>query len=97
MRLKVGHSKLHRSQVGTVVARSAEAVGSILHLEVHIEGCAKRAVLDTGAQSTIMSRDSPQSHYMYARGGTGCTGLGSTKSKLYGHSGADCNEWELAC
>ena len=57
MRLQVEQSKLQKSSVGTVVAQSANAVGPVLYLEVQIEGCPVTAVVDTGAQSTILSRE----------------------------------------
>ena len=57
MRLQVEQSKLHKSSIGTVVAQSANAVGPVLFLEVQIEGCPVKAVVDTGVQSTILSRE----------------------------------------
>lgn len=36
---------------------SVEAVGPVVCVEVQIEGCPVTAVVDTGAQSTIVSRD----------------------------------------
>ena len=56
MQLKMEQSKLQKSRVSTVVAQSADAVGPVLSIEVKIEGCPVEAMVDTGAQSTILSR-----------------------------------------
>ena len=50
MQLQVQQSKLQKSSVGTVVAQSANTVGPVLYLEIQIEGCPVKAVVDTGAQ-----------------------------------------------
>lgn len=57
MQLQVEQSKLRKSGVRTVVAQSAKAVGPVLFLEIQIEGCPVKAVVDTRAQSTILSRE----------------------------------------
>ena len=57
MRLNVEQSKLQKSKVGTVVADSVDAVGPVVFLDVQIEGYPVKAVVDTGAQSTIILRD----------------------------------------
>lgn len=56
MRLGVEQSKLKTSKVGTVMADSVKAVGPVVSVEVRIEGCPLQAIVDTGAQSTILSR-----------------------------------------
>ena len=90
MRLKVERSKL---SVGTVVADTVDAVGPVMFLDVEIEGCPVRAVVDTGSQSTIVSRD--QLHQIArAMRQLKCEGptLVTPSAKLYGRSGRDRSE-----
>ena len=54
MRLNMEKSKLQKANVGTVVADQVASVGPVIYLDVEVE---VRAVVDTGAQSTIISRD----------------------------------------
>ena len=56
MRVNLEKSKLQEARVGTVVADAIKAVGPVLFFDVEIEGYPVRAVVDTGAQSTIVSR-----------------------------------------
>ena len=93
MQLQVQQSKLQKSSVGAVVAQSANTVGPVLYLEIQIEGCPVNAVVDTGAQSTILSRDTLHrvAKYMW-EAGCDVPSLVQPSAKLYGRSGADCSE-----
>ena len=57
MKLKMKPSKVHKSRVRIVIAQSADAVGPILYVDITVVGCPVTAVVNTGAQSTIMSRE----------------------------------------
>ena len=45
------------SNIDTIVAHPTDAVGPVVYLELVIEGYPVKAVVDSGAQSTILSRD----------------------------------------
>ena len=93
MRLKMEQSKLRKSRVGTVIAQSADAVGPILSVEITVEGCPVTAVVDTGAQSTIISRETLHRVAQCRReAGRGELELVQPSAKLYGRSGADSSE-----
>ena len=93
MRVNVERSKLEQSSVGTVVADTVDAVGPVVFLDVEIEGCPVRAVVDTGSQSTTVLRD--QLHQI-ARAMRQSEHKGPTlvtpSAKLYGGSGSDRSE-----
>ena len=93
MRLNLEQSKLNTLRVGTVFADSVEAVGPVVSVEVQIEGCPVQAVVDTGAQSTILSRALLHriAKSMQDSGRDGPE-LVRPSAKLYGRSGADCSE-----
>ena len=82
-------SKLQRSTVGTV----ADAVGPVMLLDIQIEGCPVKAVVDTGAQSTIISRDLVhQIAKVMREAGNKQPTLVRPSAKLYGRSGSDRSE-----
>ena len=97
MRLNVEQSKLQKSKVGTVVADSVDAVGPVVLLDVQIEGYPVKAVVDTGAQSTIISRDLLQRIAKYMRdAGREDPTLMHPSAKLYGRSGSDSSELTIS-
>ena len=96
MRLKMEQSNLRKSRVGTVIAQSADAVGPILSVKITVEGCPVTAVVDTGAQSTIMSRETLHRVAQCRReAGHGELELIQPSAKLYGRSGADSSELRI--
>ena len=97
MRLNVEQLKLQKSKVGTVVADSVDAVGPVVFLEVQIEGYPVKAVVDTGAQSTIISRDLLHRIAKYMRdAGREDPTLVHPSAKLYGRSGSDSSELTIS-
>ena len=93
MRLNMEKSKLQKANVGTVVADQVSSVGPVIYLDVEVEGYPVRAVVDTGAQSTIISRD--QLHQIaksMQKSGRGLPTLVTPSAKLYGRSGSGRSE-----
>lgn len=93
MRLNLEKSKLQKSNVETVVADQVSSVGPVIYLEVELEGCPVKAVVDTGAQSTIISRD--QLHRIaktMKESGRDAPTLEAPSAKLYGRSGSGRSE-----
>jgi hypothetical protein len=86
-------TKLKKSNVGTVVSQSAETVGPVLYLNLKMEGHPVKAVVDSGAQSTIISRNilHQVADNMQKNGRTG-PALVLPSTKLFGRSGADSSE-----
>ena len=57
MKLNMEQTKLKKSNVGMVISPSAGTVGPVLYLNIKMEGHPVKAVVDSGAQCTIISRD----------------------------------------
>ena len=91
MHVNLEKSKLQEARVGTVVADAIKAVGPVLFLDVEIEGCPVRGVLDTGAQSTIVSREQLHQIAMQQVRREG-PNLVTPSVKLNGRSGSDRSE-----
>lgn len=77
----------------TVTARDAEAVGLVVYVEIQIEGLPVKAVVDSGAQSSIMSRDllHKVARHMQSHG-CSIPKLAQPSVKLFGRSGNGCSE-----
>ena len=93
MRLNMEKVKLQKSNVGTVVADQVSSVGPVICLDVEVEGYLVQAVVDTGAQSTIISRD--QLHQIaksMQKSGCGPPMLVTPNAKLYRCSGSGHSE-----
>ena len=93
MRLNMEKVKLQKSNVGTVVADQVSSVGPVICLDVEVEGYLVQAVVDTGAQLTIISRD--QLHQIaksMQKSGCGPPMLVTPNAKLYRCSGSGHSE-----
>ena len=93
IKLNMEQTKLKKSNVGTVVSQSAETVGPVLYLNLKMEEHPVKAVMDSGAQSTIILHnilhqvaDNMQKNE--------CTGpeLVLPSAKLFRQNGADSSE-----
>lgn len=93
MHVNLEKSKLQETRVETVVADAIKAVGPVLFFDVEIEGYPVRAMVDTGAQSTIVSRE--QLHWIaraMRQAGREGPNLVTPSMKLYGRSRSDRSE-----
>ena len=94
-RLKAEQTQLCKgvSKIETIASDAANAVGPIVYLDVIIEGHPVKAVVDSGAQSTILSPDLLHqiARHMQSQGRS-VPKLAQPSVKLYGRSGDDCSE-----
>ena len=81
------------SKIDTVVSDSTDAVGPVVYLELAIEGYPVKAMVDSGAQSTILSRGllHQVARHMQSQG-RAVPSLVQPSARLYGRSGNDCSE-----
>ena len=87
------HIDADRNGANTVVANSSTAVGPVLHLEVAIEGFPVQAVVDCGAQSSIISGDLfDQIRNHMVASGRGHPQRGEPTVKLFGKGGRNNGE-----
>ena len=91
-RLKAEQTQLCKgvSKIETIASDAANAVGPIIYLDVIIEGHPVKAVVDSGTQSTILSRDLLHqiARHMQSQGRS-VPKLAQPSAKLYGRSGDD--------
>ena len=93
MKLNMEQDKLRKANVGTVISRAAKAVGPVLYLNLKMEGYPIKAVVDSGAQSTIISRSLlHQVADNMRKAGRQVPELVLPSAKLFGRSGADSSE-----
>ena len=93
MKLNMEQAKLKKSNVGTAISPSAGTVGPVLYLDIKMEEHPVKTVVDSGAQSTIISCD--LLHQVAANmKKNGCIDpdLVLPSPKLFGQSGADSSE-----
>ena len=81
------------SKIDTIVAHPTDAVGPVVYLELVIEGYPVKAVVDSGAQSTILSCGllHQVAHHMQSQGHATPT-LVQPSARLYGRSGNNSSE-----
>ena len=93
MQLNMEKTKLQKANVEMVVADQVSSVGPVIYLDVEVEGYPVRAVVDTRAQSTIISRD--QLHQIaksMQKSGHGLLKLVTPSAKLYSRNGSGRSE-----
>lgn len=84
------------SRIETVTTSSSTAVGPVLYQEISIAGYKIKAIVDTGAQSTVISRQLLHKIVRHMKTeGQPIPKLEQPSARLYGRSGKDSKELNI--